>query len=86
MEKPFKFTIICDKTGCIRETNTTPITSDLQTWELTADPKVSELRQTKTVYIDIRYQAKLRLWKYVNYTRIGKKIPKYKPVSVILPF
>ena len=86
MKKPFKFTVICNKTGSISETDITPVMGDLQTWELTADSKVRELRQTKTVYIDIRYQAKLRLWKYVNYTRVGKKIPKYKPQNVILPF
>ena len=39
----------------------------------------TELKQTKTCYIDNRYNAKLRLYNYVTYTKNGLDIPKYKP-------
>jgi hypothetical protein len=66
MKRPFKYTIICNKTGKHWYQNSPPIISDLQTYEPTADPKIWELKQTKTAYIDTRYEAKLRLYKYVR--------------------
>jgi hypothetical protein len=74
MNKPFKYTVICDKTGRITETNTEPSLRDVQTWEN------GELKQTKTVWIDTRYESKLRLYNYITYTRKGLEVPKYKPI------
>lgn len=80
MKKPFKYTIICDKTKrVVTETNQAPLLCDLQTWEKTKDSNVMELKQTKTAYIDTRYEAKLRLFNYVNFTKKGLEIPRYRP-------
>lgn len=80
MDKPFKYTIICNKTGSVvNETNEEPLLREIQTWEETDTPNIRELRQTKTVYIDTRYEAKLRLFNYITYTKKGLNIPKYKP-------
>lgn len=82
MNKPFKYTIICNKTkNVVIETNQEPLLHHLQTWEETTDPNVRELKQTKTAYIDTRYEAKLRLFNYVNYIKEGLEIPKYSPFS-----
>lgn len=80
MKKPFKYFVLCDKTKeLLYQTNTLPLLHHLQTWEQTDNPKVKELRQTKTVYIDTRYEAKLRLFNYLNFTKKGLEIPKYRP-------
>ena len=80
MKRPYRFTIICNKTGeVICEQNQEPLLHQLQTWEETSDPNVTELKQTKTAYIDTRYEAKLRLFNYINYTKIGLEAPKYRP-------
>lgn len=80
MQKPYKYTIFCNKTGkVISEQNHEPLLHHLQTWEETSDPKVKELKQTKTVYIDTRYEAKLRLFNYITYTKNGLDIPRYSP-------
>lgn len=80
MKKPYKYTIICNKTGCVVcEQNNEPLLRDLQTWELTPNPQVLELKQTKTAYIDIRYDAKIRLFNYITYTKNNLEIPKYNP-------
>lgn len=80
MNKPFKYTIICDKTkNVVFETNQEPLLHELQTWEETSEPNVRELKQTKTVYIDTRYEAKLKLFNYVNFTKNGLEIPRYRP-------
>jgi len=82
MERPYKFTVICDKTkNVVMETNQEPLLHHLQTWEDTTNPEVKFLKQTKTVYIDTRYAAKLRLFNYINYTKKGLEIPKYRPFA-----
>lgn len=82
MKKPFKYTVICDKTKkVVIETNQEPLLHQLQTWEQTSEPTVRELKQTKTVYIDTRYEAKLRLYNYVNYIKKGLEIPRYRPFA-----
>jgi hypothetical protein len=82
MNKPFKYTIICDKTKkVVMETNQEPLLHQLQTWEQTSESSVRELKQTKTVYIDTRYEAKLRLYNYVNYLKKGLEIPRYRPFA-----
>jgi len=79
MEKPYKYTIICDKTKYIEQTNIEPLLHHLQTWEPTDKENVKELKQTKTCYIDTRYDAKLRLYNYFTFTKQGKEVPRYKP-------
>ena len=80
MKQPFKYTIICNKTNkVVMETNQAPLLYQLQTWEETDDINVRELKQTKTAYIDTRYEARLRLFNYINYTSKGLEIPRYKP-------
>ena len=81
MQRPYKFTVIDNKTGeVVLETNTSPLLHHLQTWEPhPTEPNVRVLQQTKTCYEDMRYAAKLRLWKYVEYTRNGLPVPRYRP-------
>jgi hypothetical protein len=79
MNKPFKYTIIDNNTGEFTETNIKPLLHQLQTWEPTDKPNVNKLVQTKTVYIDTRYEAKLRLYNYITFTKNGLNIPKYNP-------
>lgn len=82
MKKPYKFTIICNKTGnVVCEQNHEPLLHNLQTWEETSNSNVRELKQTKTAYIDTRYEAKLRLFNYVNYIKKGLEIPRYRPFA-----
>lgn len=66
MELPSKYTIICQLTGEITETNTAPLLHQLQTYVQTDVPNVKQLRQTKIVYEDTRYKAKLRLYNYLR--------------------
>lgn len=80
MNKPFKFTVICNKTNkVLYQTNIEPLLHTLQSYEPTQDPNVRVLTQTKTVYIDTRYEAKLRLYNYITFIKQGKEIPKYQP-------
>lgn len=80
MNKPFKYTIICEKTKKVLwQTNQAPLLHQLQTWEETAELNVRELKQTKTVYMDTRYEAKLRLFNYINFIKKGLEIPIYRP-------
>ena len=78
MQKPFKYSVICNKTNKITETNIEPLLHHLETWEKISE-NVSRLVQTKTCYIDTRYEAKLRLYNYLQFTKQGKEIPKYRP-------
>lgn len=79
MKKPFQYTIICDKTGKVEQTNLEPLLHHLKTWEDTEDPTIKVLKQTKNVWIDTRYKAKLRLYNYITFTKKGIEIPRYKP-------
>lgn len=84
MQRPKKFSIFCRKSCTfIRETNIEPRRDDLFTWEYTDENNLNarELVQTRDVYIDTRYEARVRLYNYVTYTRQGLPIPvkpKYK--------
>lgn len=79
MNKPYKYAIFCEKTRKIKETNFEPRLRELQTYEPTDKEGVKELKQTKTCYIDTRYEAKKRLYNYITYTKKGLEIPKYRP-------
>lgn len=80
MNRPYKYTIICNKNGeIIKETNDKPLLRDIQTWEQTEDPNIRILKTTRTVYKDVRYKAKLRLYNYIMYKKNGLEIPKYRP-------
>ena len=82
MDKPYKFAIICNKTKkVISQQNHYPLLHELQTWEETSDPRVKQLRQTRTAYIDNRYEAKLRLFNYITYVKNGLEIPRYSPYA-----
>ena len=74
MQKPFKYSIICNKTNEITETNIAPLSHHLETWEKVSE-NVNRLVQTKTCFVDIRYEARLRLYNYLEFT------PRYKPFS-----
>jgi hypothetical protein len=81
MEKPFRFFILCNKTNnVVWQGNEEPYLyqHNIMTYEEIGNG-VSELRQTKTVYIDTRYYVKIRLWNYINYTKKGLEIPRYRP-------
>ena len=80
MKRPYKYTIVCNKTNSITETNIAPQLHHLQTYEpIEGKEGIKELKQTKTCYIDTRYEAKLRLYNYITYTKQGKEVPKYNP-------
>jgi hypothetical protein len=88
MEKPYKFSILDLKTNEWNCQDREPLLHELQTWEPTSE-NVSKLEQTKECYIDTRYEAKLRLFRYwqkksgiiekrynpFEGTEIGKSIP-----------
>lgn len=78
MNRPYKYTIYCTKTGDFEETNIKPSLHHLQTWEPTENPNIKRLVQTKKVYIDTRYKAKLRLFNYLTYTKKGLPVPSFK--------
>lgn len=80
MQKPFKYSIICNKTNEITETNIAPLLHHLETWEKVSE-NVSRLVQTKNCLVDTRYEARLRLYNYFEFTKKGKEIPIYKPFS-----
>jgi hypothetical protein len=81
MERPYKYTIICRKTNSIKETNIEPRFHELLTWEETEDPKIRIKKQTKVVYVDTKYKAKLRLYNYITFTKQGLEIPIYEPFT-----
>lgn len=64
MERPFEYSIFNTITGEWNYQNHAPLLHDLQTWEKTDDPNKRVLKQTKVCYIDTRYKAKLRLFRY----------------------
>jgi len=73
MEKPYRFTIICQQTGEITGTNIEPSLRQVQTYV------GGKLVQTKDVWEDTRYEARLRLYNYVTYKRNGMEVPTLKP-------
>lgn len=80
MNRPYQYTIICQKTGQFWETNFAPTLRELQTYETTDNPDVFVLKQTKVCYVDTRYPAKLRLYTYLkNKTKEGLK--EYEPYA-----
>lgn len=79
MERPLKYIIICNKTGQMEFSGILPSICYLETMEPAEQPNVFQRRQTKTVYIDTRYEAKLRLYNYITYTKKGLPIPCYNP-------
>lgn len=77
-QRPYEYEIVCQKTGASTFQNFPPILSDLQTSESTDQKNVWELKQTKICYIDTRYEARLRLWKY-KMKKAGYVFQKIKP-------
>lgn len=80
MERPTKYTVICNKTKkVLYHTNIAPLLHELETWEQTENPLISVRKKTMTVYVNTRYDAELRLYNYITYTKKGVDIPKYSP-------
>jgi hypothetical protein len=61
MTQPFRFTIICNETGKVSERNYPPTNTELERGNIKA-------------YLDTRYDAKLRLYKYVMFKKYGVKL------------
>jgi len=68
MNRPYKYLIIDKRDNSFTETNIEPYRFD------PTQPEIS-----KTLWVDARYEAKLRLYNYVSYTRKGLDVPKYQP-------
>ena len=79
MKRPYKYTIFDQKTNEIRETDIEPYIHELQTYEPTDRTNIRELKQTKICYVDTRYDAKIRLYNYLTYTKKGLSVPRYEP-------
>ena len=81
MERPYKYTVWCNKTNTVvNETNVLPLIHHLKTKERVSENSFREV-VTKTVFEDVRYEAKLRLYNYITYTKKGLEIPQYKPIQ-----
>ena len=77
MEKPTLITLIHKETKEIKpfiSYREYPIADDLCEWVDIADGKKGK-RELWTAYVDTRYKAKLRLWRYITYTKKCKEIP-----------
>lgn len=82
MDRPKRYLVkdLINKT--LEETNILPSASRMQ--KFIADegcPNIGRLKTVLEVFEDKRYEAKLRLYNYVTYTRNGLEIPKYKPFA-----
>lgn len=82
MHRPKKYLVkdLVNKTW--EETNILPPPHTLQEYVTKPDePNIGILTKVKEVFEDTRYEAKLRLYNYVTYTRNGLEIPRYKPFA-----
>ena len=82
MDRPKKYLVkdLIDKTW--EETNILPPASRMQKFIADHDsPNIGRLKTVMEVFEDKRYEAKLRLYNYVTYTRNGLEIPRYKPFA-----
>jgi hypothetical protein len=77
MQKPYRFTAVHNITKEYKEYNSEML-HPRDEWQ-PVDEKTRKLVNNWTVYIDTRYEAKLRLYNYLTYTKQGKEIPRYKP-------
>ena len=67
MKRPFRYCIIDSLNSYLNyERDREPISYELMTYQPTSDPKIFILKQTKTAYIDTRYEAKIRLYNYLK--------------------
>ena len=80
MNRPYQYTIFCQKTGQTWETNFAPTLRELQTYEPTENPNMFILKQTKVCYIDTRYTAKLRLFNYLK-NKTKERLKEYEPYA-----
>lgn len=69
MLKPQKYTAIHNETREIREFGHIW----LRPYVFSGQPDMW------TIYEDTRYEAKLRLYRYITYTKQGREIPRYRP-------
>jgi len=82
MEKPYKYIIIDNETKKVMYSNIKPSSNDVTRWEKVSG-KVSCKKVFKTVYVNTRYKAELRLYNYITYTKNNIEIPKYQPFKGI---
>ena len=78
MERPYLFTIMDETKTKFEYTNIEPSEDRLKTYVSTNNPEnpgQMELKKTKTVFIDLRFLARIRLYSYVAYTKKGIKAP-----------
>lgn len=78
MQKPNRFTAIHNKTKEIKEFNNIMFRPRKE-WKETETKGTFKEIDNWTIYEDLRYKAKLRLYNYLTYTKKGLKIPRYKP-------
>lgn len=81
MKKPHRFTLVHKITGKEKSFSsyyTYPTTEDVSEW-VEISEGVKQWQEVYTVYEDMRFKARLRLWKYLTYFKQGKEEPKYQP-------
>lgn len=79
MNRPHKFFAVHKHTKEIKE-YTSEMFHPREEWE-PIDKKTSKKVMNWDIYEDTRYEAKLRLYNYLTYTKQGKEIPRYKPFA-----
>lgn len=80
MEKPIRFTLIHKETKVEKpfiSYYSEPLKSDVEEWVSISD-NVREKRVMWDVWEDTRFEAKLRLWKYIR-AKQGNPIKRYNP-------
>jgi hypothetical protein len=80
MERPYRFQVFDTITKNWTFQDEEPRLDELQTYQPTADPNTRVLMQTKTAYIDTRYNARMRLYTYAR-KKYGLPIHKYRPYA-----
>ena len=79
MDKPRQFFSIHNVTGEIKEHIGQPSFHLLEEWEATDDLNVRRKINHWTTYEDTRYEARMRLYNYVSFTKRCLEMPRYKP-------
>lgn len=71
MKKPYKYTIIDIETGKEEYRNNVPSSCETHRYiSEIENTNIAHLTEVKKVFVDTRYEAKLRLYNYVTYTRM----------------
>lgn len=80
MERPNKFFAIHNQTKEVRYFNSI-MSKPFEGYEETEIKGTFKPANNWTIYEDLRYEAKLRLYNYITYTKQGLEIPRYKPFA-----